>query len=82
MRYADDFVIGFEHRDDAERVMAVLPKRLGRYGLTLQPDKTRLVPFGLPAPAAAGRQRSGHVRLLGVHALLAAGSQWSMGDVV
>ena len=48
MRYADDFVIGFEHRDDAERVMAVLPKRLGRYGLTLQPDKTRLVPFGRP----------------------------------
>ena len=47
-RYADDFVIGFEHRDDAERVMAVLPKRLGRYGLTLQPDKTRLVPFGCP----------------------------------
>ena len=48
VRYADDFVIGFEHRDDAERVMAVLPKRLGRYGLTLQPDKTRLVPFGRP----------------------------------
>ena len=48
VRYADDFVIGFERRDDAERVMAVLPKRMGRYGLTLHTDKTRLVPFGRP----------------------------------
>ncbi len=48
VRYADDFVIGFEHRDDAERVMAVLPKRMGRYGLTLHADKTRLVPFRRP----------------------------------
>lgn len=48
VRYADDFVIGFERRDDAERVMAVLPKRMGRYGLTLHADKTRLVPFSRP----------------------------------
>jgi RNA-directed DNA polymerase len=48
VRYADDFVIGFERKDDAERVMAVLPKRMGRYGLTLHADKTRLVPFSRP----------------------------------
>ncbi|WP_437719850.1 group II intron reverse transcriptase/maturase [Sorangium sp. So ce861] len=48
VRYADDFVIGFEHRDDAERVMAVLGKRMGRYGLTLHPEKTRLVDFRRP----------------------------------
>jgi group II intron reverse transcriptase/maturase len=48
VRYADDFVIGFERQDDAERVMAVLPKRMGRYGLTLHADKTRLVPFRRP----------------------------------
>lgn len=48
VRYADDFVIGFERRDDAERAMAVLPKRIGRYGLTLHADKTRLVPFRRP----------------------------------
>lgn len=48
IRYADDFVIAFELREDAERVMAVLPKRLGRFGLTLHPDKTRLLPFGRP----------------------------------
>jgi RNA-directed DNA polymerase len=48
VRYADDFVIGFERKEDAERVMAVLGKRMGRYGLTLHPDKTRLVDFRRP----------------------------------
>jgi RNA-directed DNA polymerase len=48
IRYADDFVICFERRDDAERVMEVLPLRMQRYGLTLHPDKTRLVPFQRP----------------------------------
>ncbi len=48
IRYADDFVIGFEREDDAERVMEVLPKRFERYGLTLHPDKTRLLSFGRP----------------------------------
>jgi group II intron reverse transcriptase/maturase len=48
IRYADDFVIGFEHREDAERVMAVLGKRMQRYGLNLHPDKTRLIPFRPP----------------------------------
>jgi group II intron reverse transcriptase/maturase len=48
VRYADDFVIGFERREDADRVMAVLGKRMTRFGLTLHPDKTRLLPFGKP----------------------------------
>jgi RNA-directed DNA polymerase len=48
VRYADDFVAGFELREDAERVMAVLPRRFERYGLRLHPDKTRLLPFGRP----------------------------------
>jgi group II intron reverse transcriptase/maturase len=48
VRYADDFVIGFESKKDAERVMTVLPKRLARYGLKLNPEKTRLVPFRRP----------------------------------
>lgn len=48
VRYADDFVIGFERKDDAERVKRVLGKRLDRYGLALHPDKTRLLPFGRP----------------------------------
>jgi RNA-directed DNA polymerase len=45
VRYADDAVLLFEYEEDARRVMAVLPKRFGKYGLTLHPDKTRLVAF-------------------------------------
>jgi RNA-directed DNA polymerase len=48
VRYADDFVFVFARKEDAERVLAVLPKRFGKYGLTLHPDKTRLVPFRRP----------------------------------
>jgi len=46
IRYADDFVIGFEHEEDARRVVEVLPKRFDRYGLSIHPDKTRLLRFG------------------------------------
>jgi RNA-directed DNA polymerase len=49
IRYADDAVLLFAKEDDARRVMAVLPKRCSRYGLTLHPDKTRLVRFRSPA---------------------------------
>jgi group II intron reverse transcriptase/maturase len=48
VRYADDFVMGFACEDDARRVLEVLPKRFGKYGLALHPDKTRLVPFERP----------------------------------
>jgi RNA-directed DNA polymerase len=48
VRYADDFIIAFERRDDAERVLAVLPKRFGKFGLTLHPEKTRLLRFRKP----------------------------------
>ena len=48
VRFADDFVMVFSDRADAERVHRVLPKRLGRFGLTLHPEKTRLIPFRHP----------------------------------
>lgn len=48
VRYADDFVIGFTEDEDARRVMAVLPKRFGKYELMIHPDKTRRVPFRKP----------------------------------
>jgi RNA-directed DNA polymerase len=48
VRFADDMVLGFEHKSDAERVFEVLPKRLGRYGLTVHPAKSRLVQFSRP----------------------------------
>ena len=47
-RYADDFVMLFEHEEDARRVLAVLPRRLGKHGLTIHPEKTRLVEFHRP----------------------------------
>ena len=48
VRYADDFVMGFACERDARRVLEVLPKRFGKYGLTIHPDKTRLLPFERP----------------------------------
>ena len=46
VRYADDFVVGFEHRGEAERFLRDLRMRMGKFGLTLHPDKTRLIEFG------------------------------------
>ena len=54
IRYADDFVMGFSCEEDARRVMDVLPKRFEKYGLTIHPDKTRLVPFERPSHALKG----------------------------
>jgi len=48
IRYADDAVLVFALREDAERVMAVLPKRFEKHGLTIHPEKTRLIWFGKP----------------------------------
>jgi RNA-directed DNA polymerase len=48
IRFADDFVVGCEFEDDARRVLEVLAKRLAKYGLSLHPDKTRLVQFRRP----------------------------------
>ena len=53
VRYADDFVMGFACEEDARRVLDVLPKRFGKYGLTLHPDKTRLVLFVRPSNRSA-----------------------------
>ena len=48
IRYADDFALLFQRQDDAQRVMEVLDKRMARFGLRLQPEKTRLIPFQRP----------------------------------
>lgn len=48
VRYADDFVIVFSREDDARRVLDVMPKRFGKYGLTLHPTKTKLTEFRRP----------------------------------
>jgi RNA-directed DNA polymerase len=53
VRYADDFVIVFSDAEDARRVYEVLPKRFTKFGLTLHPDKTKLVPFQRPRDDSA-----------------------------
>ena len=46
VRFADDFVAGFEHQADAQRFLADLRQRFAKFGLELHPDKTRLIEFG------------------------------------
>jgi hypothetical protein len=57
VRYADDLVMGFEHRIEAERFLQEFRERLAKFGLELHADKTRLIEFG--RFAARTRQRHG-----------------------
>jgi RNA-directed DNA polymerase len=57
VRYADDFIVGFQHRREAERFLRELRERLLKFGLALHPDKTRLLEFG--RFAAENRQKRG-----------------------
>jgi group II intron reverse transcriptase/maturase len=59
IRYADDVVMGFRNQRDAQRVLDVLPKRFGKYGLSLHPTKTKLVPFCPPSEMTKGQSGSG-----------------------
>ncbi len=65
IRWADDFIIGFQQETDANRVKEVLPKRFNRFGLELHPDKTALIRFGRPPMNAKGEQKSGTFDFLG-----------------
>jgi RNA-directed DNA polymerase len=64
VRYADDAVMCFEQEDDARRVLSVLPKRVERFGLTLHPEKTRLMQFTRP-PRGGGPRKHETFDLLG-----------------
>ena len=59
IRYADDAILYFEREEDAYRVMKVLPKRFGRFGLTLHPEKTKLLDFRRPRRASRCKKASG-----------------------
>ena len=59
IRYADDFIVGFELESDAVRYQAVLPKRLGRYSLSVAEDKTKLIRFGRFARRDCQRRSEG-----------------------
>lgn len=65
IRYADDFVVLFSVKQDAERFFEVLPKRFGKFGLALHPDKTRLVPFRRPDRVVFDEDQPGTFDLLG-----------------
>ena len=57
IRFADDFVMGFERQDDARRVLEVLAKRFDKYGLAIHPEKTRLISF-YPPKRQGGKRSS------------------------
>jgi hypothetical protein len=57
VRFADDIIVGFQHRSDAERFRAELSERFGKFALGLNPDKTRLIEFG--RYASENRDRDG-----------------------
>jgi len=67
VRFADDALLAFAREEDARRVLEVLPKRFERFGLTLHPEKTRLVDFRRPSRAGEkpGSQRERSFDLLG-----------------
>jgi RNA-directed DNA polymerase len=60
VRYADDFVVGFEHERDAHAFLAELRERFAKFGLEVHPDKTRILEFG--RSAASNRARRGEVK--------------------
>ena len=55
--FADDFIVGFQYEEDAQRFLDELRERFARFGLELHPDKTRLIEFG--RRAAIDRRRRG-----------------------
>jgi len=67
VRFADDFIVGFEHREEAEQFLSELKERLQKFALELHPDKTRLIEFGRHAarPDGKGEGRPGTFNFLG-----------------
>lgn len=59
VRYADDAVLGFQYREEAERFLVDLRERLQQYGLELHPDKTRLIEFGRYAAERRAKRGEG-----------------------
>lgn len=73
VRYADDLVVGFQHRTEAERFLKQFRERLAKFGLELHPDKTRLIEFGRFAARdrkERGRGKNRDLHLSGLYPLL------------
>jgi RNA-directed DNA polymerase len=79
IRYADDFIIGFSNKQDAERMLPWLQRRMAQYRLTLHPEKTRLVPF--KPPKDGGRKGTATFDFLGFTAYWCRRRRgiWTMG---
>ena len=65
MRFADDFIIGCERESDARRILKVLPKRFGRFGLTIHPEKSALIQFSKPDSKSGSDGGNGTFDFLG-----------------
>lgn len=67
VRYADDVVLGFERKEEAEQFLVAAAERMQRFGLRLHPEKTKLLPFGSQAAKRAhhNRERSSSFDFLG-----------------
>jgi group II intron reverse transcriptase/maturase len=65
-RFADDWIMGCELETDAQRLMAVLPKRFGRFGLSLHPEKTVLIRFRKPTTRKGSGDGNGTFDFLGL----------------
>ena len=76
IRYADDFAIGFRDERDARRVMEVIPKRFSKYGLTVHPEKTRLIRFQPPSSTTTREKDAKHRDLPGTFDLLGFTHYW------
>lgn len=77
VRFADDFVIAFSLESDARRVFEVLPRRFGKFGLTIHPEKTRLVRFVRPRRDSTGKGQDGQGGTPGSFVLLGFTHFWS-----
>lgn len=77
VRFADDFVIAFALETDARRVFEVLPKRFEKFGLTIHPEKTRLVRFNRPRRDSTGKGQDNQGGTPGSFVLLGFTHLWS-----
>lgn len=65
IRYADDVILGFSEEYDVNRVLKVLPKRFGKYGLRVHSEKTRIIRFQKPPKKGGSRKGPGSFEFLG-----------------
>jgi len=81
IRYADDFIMGFAHEEDARATMEKLTERMAAHGLTLHPDKTRVLPFERPPREQTGGKGPGTFDFLGftVYWRKTQGGRWGLG---